>query len=246
MPTAVLIPARDEGPRVAHTVREVLAALPGAAVLVVDGGSQDDTAWQARRAGAQVVTQRGTGYAGALLSGYRVLLSGSVRRVVQLDADGQHPAAHAPRLLAALGEGRHLALASRHGTLSPGPWARRAGNHLLSGLVQGLTGARLHDVTSGFWAMDRYALTVLAHHLPVDCADANVRVLAVRLGLRPVEVSVPMSTRAAGRSMHDGWRGAANFAVSVRRAVEAGRLPVGRERWEAVAPALGDASGVGG
>ncbi|MCK6506533.1 glycosyltransferase family 2 protein [Myxococcota bacterium] len=246
MPIAVLIPARDEGPRVARTVREVMAALPGAAVLVVDGGSRDDTAWQARRAGAQVVSQRGTGYAGALLSGYQALLAGPARRVVQLDADGQHPAVHAPRLLAALGEGRHLALASRHGTDSPGPWARRAGNHLLSELVQGLTGARLHDVTSGFWAMDRHALTLLARHMPGDCADANVRVLAVRLGLRPVEVAVPMTTRTSGRSMHDGWRGAANFAVSVRRAVEAGRLQVGLPRLEPVAGALSDAAGASG
>lgn len=226
MAISVLIPARDEGPRVAATVHAALAALPGARVLVVDGGSRDDTALQARRAGARVVPQRGTGYAGALLSGYQALLDSPVRFVVQLDADGQHPASHAPRLLTALGPGRHLALGSRHGTSSPGPWSRRAGNLLLAGLVHGLTGTLLHDVTSGFWAMDRHALDLLARHLPDDCADANVRVLAVRLGLAPVEVAVPMVSRSSGRSMHDGWRGAANFATSVRRTVQAGRQPV--------------------
>lgn len=225
--TAVLIPARDEGPRIGATVQAVRRALPGVGVLVVDGGSRDDTAERAARAGARVIPQAGTGYAGALLTGYRELLSSPARQVVQLDADGQHPPSAAPLLLHALGTGRHLVIASRHGTLSPGDLPRRAGNHLLAGLVRVLTGAPLHDVTSGFWALDRHALDLLSRHLPADCADANVRVLAVRLGLRPLEVPVRMSTRQAGRSMHDGWRGVANFATSVRRTVQASRLPAG-------------------
>lgn len=219
----VLIPARDEGPRVGATVHAVQRVLPGASVLVIDGGSTDDTAERAIAAGAAVIAQRGTGYAGALLTGYRELLSTDAQRIVQLDADGQHPADAAPRLLALLGEDRHFITASRQGTRSDGSWSRRVGNRALASLVQALTGARLHDVTSGFWAMDRHALQLLATHLPADCADANVRVLAVRLGLRPLEVPVAMSARLSGHSMHDGWSGLLNFGTSVRRAVQAGQ-----------------------
>ncbi len=223
MSVHVLIPARDEGPRVGATVHAVQRVLAGARVLVIDGGSQDDTAERAVSAGASVIAQRGTGYAGALLTGYRALQATDASQVVQLDADGQHPADAAPRLLALLGDGRHLVTASRQGTGSGGQWSRRAGNRALASLVQAMTGTRLHDVTSGFWAMDRYALDLLALHMPADCADANIRILAVRLGLGPVEVPVAMSARASGRSMHDGWHGLANFGTSLRRAVQAGR-----------------------
>jgi len=221
--TTVLIPARDEGPRIGATVALVRREIPGAYVLVVDGGSADDTRVRAEAAGAEVITQRGTGYAGALLTGYARLVDSPAERVVQLDADGQHPPEAARRLLSALGDS-HIVMASRHRTGTGGSWARRVGNHALSCLVAALTGARLHDVTSGFWAFDRHALLALVRHMPRDAADANVRVLALRLGLHPVEVPVTMFERASGRSMHDGWRGVRNFATSVHRTLEAARV----------------------
>lgn len=222
----VLIPARDEGPRVGATVHAVQRVLPGARVLVVDGGSRDDTALRARQAGAEVIAQGGTGYAGALLTGYRHLHRQGATRVVQLDADGQHPADAAPVLLDALGPGRHLVTASRQGTRSGGALGRRLGNQALSELVRWTTGVRLHDVTSGFWAFDDHALRLLVAHLSGDCADANVRVLAIRLGIRPVELPVAMTGRSAGRSMHDGWRGLVNFGLSVRRVLDARRAAI--------------------
>ncbi|RME28680.1 MAG: glycosyltransferase family 2 protein [Deltaproteobacteria bacterium] len=229
MQTTVLIPARDEGPRIGGTVALVRRELPGAHVLVVDGGSADDTRSRAEAAGAEVIVQRGTGYAGALLTGYARLIDSPAQRVVQLDADGQHPPEAARRLLAALGD-HHIVMASRHRTGTGGAWARRIGNHALSCLVAALTGTRLHDVTSGFWAFDRVALAALLRHLPRDAADANVRVLALRLGLRPVEVPVTMVERTGGRSMHDGWRGIRNFATSVHRTLEAARVEARSEQ----------------
>ena len=219
--TVVLIPARDEGARVGATVRRVRRALPSAQVVVVDGGSSDDTSVWAAEAGARVVDHGARGYAGAFLSGYRALLEGPWTRVVQLDADGQHPEDAAPLLLSHLRPPHHLVIASRHRTASGGTLARRAGNRVLSGLVRVLTGQSLHDVTSGYWAFDRYALAALARHLPADCADANVRVLAVRLGLEPIEVPVTMAARQGGRSMHDGLHSIGSFATSVQRTVQA-------------------------
>lgn len=67
----VLIPAYNEGPRIAAVVEAVLAAGYGD-VLVIDDGSKDDTADRARIAGARVLSlhpNRGKG--GAMLAGLR-------------------------------------------------------------------------------------------------------------------------------------------------------------------------------
>lgn len=68
MPTVVIIPAYNEGPRIGAVVSAVVAA--GYDVLVVDDGSKDDTSERAREAGAEVLTlspNRGKG--GAMRAG---------------------------------------------------------------------------------------------------------------------------------------------------------------------------------
>jgi glycosyltransferase involved in cell wall biosynthesis len=213
--TTVLIPALNEGPRLALTLQGLASTLPEATVLVVDGGSTDDTVLVAQRYGAQVQRQEGRGYANALATGYRRLLGTGVQRILQLDADGQHPPKQAPRLLAAL-SGADWVFASRSRTDSPAPAGRRAGNHLLALAVRRVTGLQIDDVTSGYWAVGPRALAVLGRSFPAGYADANVRVLAWRTGLSIVEVPVSMPARLGGQSMHDGWRGVVNLAGSLQ------------------------------
>lgn len=215
MSTAVLIPAYNEGPRVAAVLGVVRAALPEAYLLVVDGGSQDDTAEVARRGGAEVIGQPGQGYADALCAGYRHLLRRDVTRVGQLDADGQHPAEALPRLLASL-DGYDWVIGSRAGTSSPGALSRRVGNAALSLAVRAACGMHIADVTSGLWALSPAAMDLFAARLPDHVADANVRVLAARNGLRIREVPVHMPARSGGASMHDGWQGVHHFQQSLR------------------------------
>jgi len=210
-----LIPARDEAQRLDGVLERVRAVLPEGRVLVVDGHSSDPTVEIARRHGARVVEQPGRGYADALAMGYRTLLAAGAERVVQLDADGQHPPEEAPRLLAALADADFV-IGSRLGTRSPGAWHRRAGNAVLSQAVRVTSGAVLHDVTSGYWACGPAAIALFAASLGEGVADANVRVLAVRAGLGVRELPVTMSERSDGASMHDGWQGARNLLRSLR------------------------------
>ncbi len=67
---AAVIPAKDEGQRIAATVRAV-RGIPGVdLVVVVDDGSSDDTAELARAAGAEVVRHaRNRGKAAAMTTG---------------------------------------------------------------------------------------------------------------------------------------------------------------------------------
>jgi len=87
--TAVLIPSYQEGKRIGEVVRRVRASLD--TVLVVDDGSPDDTAENAREAGAEVIIHsQNAGKGAAIKTGFRALMEKGVDYVIILDGDGQH------------------------------------------------------------------------------------------------------------------------------------------------------------
>jgi glycosyltransferase involved in cell wall biosynthesis len=93
-----LIAAFDEERHVAQVVSGALRHV--AQVFVVDDGSTDRTAEEARRAGATVVRHdRNLGKGQALRTGLAAVLSLPFTHVVFLDADLQHDPAEIPRLL---------------------------------------------------------------------------------------------------------------------------------------------------
>ncbi len=118
-----LIPAYEEGPRIAAVVARTRAHLP---VVVVDDGSSDDTAAQAEAAGATVLRQTpNAGKGAALRAGFRHALERGAPAVVTLDADGQHDPDEIPRFLAAH-EARGLGGARDTGDTHDAPGARDA------------------------------------------------------------------------------------------------------------------------
>jgi glycosyltransferase involved in cell wall biosynthesis len=217
MSLTVLIPAFNEAEHLPHTLQGLARVLPGTPVVVVENGCTDGTPELARGLGARVISQPGRGYTATIVAGYRHCLSQGTTRLLQLDADGQHPPSAAPALLEALA-GADMVTGSRQGTGSPGTFPRRAGNALLAAAVRRATGAPLQDVMSGFWALGPRALELFAERFPLPggAADANVRVFALRQGLTLRELPVYMPVRTSGDSMHSGLQGLRGFAASVR------------------------------
>jgi glycosyltransferase involved in cell wall biosynthesis len=210
----ILLPARNEGPRVGDIVREAAATYPGVEIVVVANGCTDDTERQAEAAGATVL-RSAPGYGMALLTGYRHALrrwerGEGPRWLVQLDADGQHPTHAIPHLVDALHR-CHLVIGSR---LAPGgsaggwPTRRRWTVTALGWWTQIVSGAPVRDVASGFQAMRPAVVRALVQDFPVDMVDANVLVRLWRQGFSVSEVGVEMAPRAGGESMHGGWQSA--------------------------------------
>lgn len=155
---AVIIPAWNAAHTIGDVVVRILAAVPGATVLVVDDGSADDTATRALAAGAAVAsheTNRGKG--SALLTGLAAATAlAGVQLVVTLDADGQHPPEHIPDLLAPILRGEaDLVVGARRRDARLMPAGRRFTNWLSSALVSRALGQRVPDSQSGFRAMTR-------------------------------------------------------------------------------------------
>ncbi len=202
----VVLPAFNESGRIGRVVGSVRAfGLDD--VLVVDDGSRDSTADEARQAGAIVASHVvNLGYGCALQTGYRFALRNGYDAVLQLDADGQHDPASIPALLGGLAKA-DVVVGSRFlgsGSYRP-PLARLAGMRLFGAVATMLCGKRITDPTSGYQAISRAALRFYAHErYPSDYPDADVLAMVVRSGLRLAEVPVTMRTSPDGKSMHAG------------------------------------------
>jgi len=210
----ILIPARNEGPRIGDVVRAAQEAMPDVEVVVVVNGCSDDTAHQASDAGARVI-RSAPGYGCALLAGYRHALERwsagqGPDWLVQLDADGQHPPQAIPTLVDAL-DGAHLVIGSRlvsGGSAGDWAWSRRCAISALGWWTRHISGAPIRDVSSGFQAMRPAVVQTLVEDFPVDMVDANVLVRLWRHGFAIAEQGVHMAPRTGGQSMHGGWQSA--------------------------------------
>ncbi len=155
---AIVVPAFRAASTVAGVVERARAAAPGATVLVVDDGSDDDTATRALAAGAAVASHEANlGKGRALATGLDAALAlAGTEFVVTLDADGQHPPEEIPRLLAPLSRGSaDLVVGARRRDPAVMPPGRRFTNWLSSSLVSRAIGVPVPDSQSGFRAMTR-------------------------------------------------------------------------------------------
>lgn len=202
--TLVIVPAYNEALALPATLKELAADAPGSQILVVDDGSEDATAEVAASAGAAVVRLAfNLGVGGAVRCGLRYAADRGYDRAVVVDADGQHDPASIPALLAALDDGADLAVGSRFAdgsTTYDVSRTRRRAMQFLQFVVRALTGRRFTDTTSGFRAMDRPVIELLADQYPVEYLADTVEALLLVLyaGYRVDEVPVAMHPRAAG------------------------------------------------
>jgi glycosyltransferase involved in cell wall biosynthesis len=204
----IVVPAFNESGRVGDVVRDVARALPGADVVVVDDGSADETAAEARQAGAVTLSLPvNSGYGAALQTGYKYAVRRGYSIVGQIDADGQHRAEFLPAMLAALTDGFDVVIGSRFldrdGHYRPS-LARGFGMRLFARIVSLVTHQHLSDPTSGMQLMRiDVARFFCSSVYPTDYPDADILILLHRSGYRIHEVAVQMRP-SPGKSMHSG------------------------------------------
>ena len=165
----VAIPALDEEKTVGAVVRGVPREIPGVAaveVVVVDDGSRDGTADEARRAGAHLLRHPQTlGVGAAFGTALRHAVDRGADVIVSIDADGQFDPGDIPALVAPVIAGEaDFASASRFvdPSLTPEmPRLKAWGNRMMARLVSRLTGRSFADVSCGMRCYSRRAAVAL-------------------------------------------------------------------------------------
>jgi glycosyltransferase involved in cell wall biosynthesis len=190
--TAALIPAYLEERHVRDVITRAKAQLGMA--LVVDDGSFDATAEQARVGGAEVIRhEKNAGKGAAIKTGLRELLQrDAVEFILILDGDGQHLPEEIPHFLeAANGTGAPFVVGNRMGDARRMPFVRKCTNRYMSWTISRVIGQPVPDTQCGFrMAHRRLAKEFLETKSAAFDFETEMLAIAARLGCRIEEAAV--------------------------------------------------------
>jgi glycosyltransferase involved in cell wall biosynthesis len=197
----LVIPVIDEAATIGDVVRAVPRDVVGE-VIVIDGGSRDETVACATQAGARVIVEPRAGYGAACRAGLHAASPGS-RIVAFIDGDGSDDPAELARLVAPIVAGEQdFVIGSR--TRGARERGSMGVHQLVAGRLAGLAirllyGVRYTDMCP-LRAIRREALEALEMREPAYGWNLEMQMRAARAGLRVLELPVRHRNRAGGAS----------------------------------------------
>jgi glycosyltransferase involved in cell wall biosynthesis len=207
MRVALVIPVIDEGATIAGVVHAVPRDVVDE-IIVVDGGSRDDTVAAAHAAGARVIVEPRAGYGAACLVGIAAAEDSAV--VAFIDGDGSDDPADLRRIVGPILAGEQdFVIGSR---ADAGRAAGSMGAHqLLAGKLAGLAMRALYGVRytdmGPLRAIRRDALEKLGMRERTYGWNLEMQMRAARARLRVLELPVAHRHRAGGASKVAGSLG---------------------------------------
>jgi hypothetical protein len=207
---AVLLPCFNEGLAIRRVVEQFRRVLPQAVVFVYDNRSTDDTAAQARAAGAVVRSEPWPGKGNVVR---RMFADIDADLYVMADGDGTYDAGVAPQMVERMiHEHLDMVVGTRRDIYSE---AHRTGhglgNRLFNGLYRSLFGELFTDIFSGYRVFSRR----FVKSFPASSAgfeiETEMSVQASLLRMPIAEIATAYGVRDAGtvsklRTVRDGLR----------------------------------------
>jgi glycosyltransferase involved in cell wall biosynthesis len=190
MVIGALIPAFNEADRIGEVVTRARRHVDN--VVVIDDGSTDGTAAEARQAGADCISspvRQGKG--AALRKGIEAIRRREFTHVVLMDGDGQHDPDDIPKLAGVANEtGADLVVGARTFVREGMPLPRYFSNTIGSKVASNMVGMRLSDSQCGFRlvrADKLHALRLRANKYEIEM---ELIIKAVAAGYRVAEAPV--------------------------------------------------------
>ncbi|MBL8510193.1 MAG: glycosyltransferase family 2 protein [Betaproteobacteria bacterium] len=201
----VLIPAYNEAATIRQLAEQCLELVPN--VIVVDDGSQDQTA--AQLMGLPIILLRNAkneGKAACLWRGFEYALKQGAQFVVTLDGDGQHNPADIWRLLnTAIRFPDHIVVGARLHDKKNFPPRRYYANQFARFWISWASGYPIADTQSGFRVYPASLLSQLSQREVCwngFVFESEVLIVASSLGARSVAVSIPGIYPQQARASH--------------------------------------------
>ena len=199
----VAIPAFNEQQTIEDVLVDVRKNLPDAGIVVVNDGSSDNTVAIVKSQGIPCLELAfNMGVGAAMRAAFKYAIQEDYSHVLQLDADGQHRAVEALKLIRAA-DGVEIVIGSRflNSTVYEVGKVRRFAMKILAFVVGRRIGKNLTDVTSGFRLTGGAAIQFFSQNYPPEYLGDTVEsiLMAGQKGFKVQEVSVEMHERKGGQ-----------------------------------------------
>ncbi len=210
---SIVIPARDEAAGLQTFLPHLVSAYPDAEIIVVDDGSQDNTADFCASHGVIVVSHPyAKGNGAAIKSGAR---RASADWILFMDGDGQHDVAAIATLLQRASEGFDMVVGARQGRSDQASIARWGANTLYNRIASWMVNHEIEDLTSGFRLVRRKKFLEFLYLLPNGFSYPTTTTMAFfRAGYSVTFVPISVTERI-GRSHINLWRDGVRFFLII-------------------------------
>ena len=192
MKYCVIIPAYNSAEYLPELVGRLKKVCDLSNVLVIDDGSQDNTAKVAEELGVEVISHKANrGKGKALRTAFSAILNRDYEAIITIDADLQHPPELAPKLISALENGADFVVGNRMRNISKMPFERRMSNFLSTLATSLLAGRKLQDSQCGFRAIKRWVVEKAALYCQKYQLESEMMIEASRMGAKIEFVEIP-------------------------------------------------------
>jgi glycosyltransferase involved in cell wall biosynthesis len=223
---SVILPIFEEEKTIEGVIGEIVETLSNSSIkyeiVAVEDGSKDQSLAVLRQLQVHypgkiriVHHTYNKGYGAALRTGIRTA-RGDI--VVCMDSDGQHTAKAIPEMLALIPQ-YDMVIGYRTENYQ-GSWYRNLGNRIYNKFASWLSNFKIMDLTSGFRAMRREAVS---HFLPLYpsgfSASLTVTLAFLKAGYNLTYIPVHVHPRAGGKSKVNIFRDGGRFFMLLLRMI---------------------------
>ena len=209
MKVLFVIPAYNEEANIENVIKEIKKDVKYADILIINDCSTDNTKKIIEDNNVKCITGIfNLKYAWAVQTGIKYAYQNDYDYVIQFDADGQHIAKEAEKLLNEMKKSNvDIVIGSRFlkDTGYKHPFFKKVATKLFTLIIKIFCKQEITDPTSGFQCLNKKVIEYYSKmgNYP-EYPDANLIIDVLLKGFTIKEISVKMRLREAGESMHGG------------------------------------------